>query len=358
MAAASVIQPTVHTNVSAIRDVVVGDDIQQMDAAVAYATSSGVAQLMKGDCGAFLRDAGGASKRWLTCFDYLRSEPIALDYLASLPNSSVRIFEANYSLLHKGTPRIPFHPKAFLFQGAAHHYALVGSGNLSRSGLLKGHEAGVLITNEPADHGGPVSAFYAWYEEMWAGSSPLSTELLAAYRALYDSQANRTAPTPTEDDLSDEAEVPGALSSTDLMRLRVCQNLWIEGGNITKNRGPNLPGNQLMMKRLSRVFFGYSAESLPPNTTLGAVNIYWNGHDAVPCTLSYSDNKMDKLNLPVPGAGGPAKYDNECLLFSRVSPHEFELAIGSNAERKAWKKRSKAIDGAFAMSGGRQWGVF
>lgn len=75
-------------------------------------------------------------------------------------------------------------------------------------------------------------------------------------------------------------------------------------------------------------------------------------------TLSYSDNKMDKLNLPMPGSIGPAHYDNEFLLFRQVAPRKFELTLGTKTQRSVWAKNSKAIDGAFKMSSGREWGVF
>jgi hypothetical protein len=76
-------------------------------------------------------------------------------------------------------------------------------------------------------------------------------------------------------------------------------------------------------------------------------------------SLTFSDNGMDKLVLPIPGAGGPVSYDNKNLLFRRTGPSEFELMLGTALERASWQKRSQALGASFAMSGnGREWGVF
>ena len=113
-----------------------------------------------------------------------------------------------------------------------------------------------------------------------------------------------------------------------------------------------------MMKRLTRVFFGFDSRTLPENSHVGDVAISYNGNSQKDYSLTYSDNKMDKLVLPMPGSDGPAAYDNTYLLFKTVGLRRFQLFVGSAADRSAWLKKSKAIDGAFKMSSGREWGVF
>jgi hypothetical protein len=135
--------------------------------------------------------------------------------------------------------------------------------------------------------------------------TPLNAALLTQYVTLFESVLNLTHPATTEDDLASEETTKGSLTNKDLQKLRLCSHLWIDAGNITRNRGPNLPGNQLMMKRLSRVFFGYEPTAAPENTVIGSVDIAYNGGAVAAYTLSYSDNKMDKLNLPIPGPIGP-----------------------------------------------------
>ena len=194
-------------------------------------------------------------------------------------------------------------------------------------------------------------------ETTWKAAVPLTAKILAAYGELFESIERLKDPVPTEDDIAPGDSSSGALSSEDLKKLRVCRHFWIEAGNITKNRGPNLPGNQLMMKRLSRVFFGFPPIAVPENTHLGDVGISYKKHFGN-YSLTYSDNKMDKLVLPIPGADGLTAYDGRCLLFERTKPRCFRFSFGSKTERTAWLTKSRRINAAFKMSSGRRWGVF
>lgn len=358
-----VAQPASRTTLDAIGAIATADHLTSVDIAAAYITSSGLHDLLQTLDTALPKRWKGVRKRWLTSFDYCRTQPVALETLLSLPASSVCVHDAKFCLEHGGMPKLPFHPKAFLFRGKDRDFALAGSGNLSRSGLSKGVEVGLALAVKRKDPTEPTSAasmkaLRRWYSSVWKAATPLAPAVLEKYTKLFESVPNLSHPTITEDDLASGETTRGALSSKDLTKLRVCCNYWIEAGKITKNRGPGLPGNQLMMKRLSRVFFGFEPVAVPKNTSLGSVNISFDGGPIDAYTLSYSDNKMDKLNLPMPGTIGPAAYDKEYLLFSQISSHVFRLTIGSKAEKASWLKKSKAIDAGFKMASGREWGVF
>jgi HKD family nuclease len=356
-------QPTTRTTLDAIERIMQQGGHETIDVAVAYITSGGAYDFLQRVSGALGAAWDEIGKRWITSFDYCRTEPVALHALMSIPNSSIRIHDAQFCLTHGGTPKVPFHPKAFLMRSGQRDYALAGSGNMSRSGLSKGVEAGLALEINRAPPIEPsafasIQALRTWFTTTWASATPLNAHLLARYKGLFENLANLKAPVPTEDDIASVYTGSGALSSKDLQKLRVCAHFWIEAGNITKNRGPNLPGNQLMMKRLSRVFFGFSATTVSENTLIGTVDITFNNGAIDRYSLTYSDNKMDKLTLPIPANDGPPAYDNECLLFQRILPGQFRLTLGSNSDRATWLKKSGAIDGSFKMSSGRRWGVF
>jgi hypothetical protein len=186
----------------------------------------------------------------------------------------------------------------------------------------------------------------------------VSEQLFDRYERLYESLPNLVSPTWTEDDIAPPPASRSSLAAEDLRKLRACRHFWIEARNITRNRGKHLPGNQLMMTPLSRVFFGVPAAAVPHNSPLKSILISFNGNDEKQCSLTFSDNGMDKLTLPIPGAGGPPAYDGQNLLFRRVRAGRFELTLGTQSERASWLKRSKAIHAAFKMSSGRIWGVF
>ena len=360
----SIQQPTTRTTAQALDTILRNAPPEEMDVAAAYITGSGLRDLLK-----VIKDSLGdghpaMQQRWLTSFDYCRTEPIALETINSLQNSSVRIHDAEFCISRGCTPRVPFHPKTFFLRNPQFDYVLSGSGNISRSGLSRGYEAGLSVgidrhaANVEPSAVQSINQSRDWFATAWNDAAPLTDAMLGRYTDIFESVEKRKNPSPTEDDIASDHPTTGSLKSADLQRLRVCRHFWIEAGNITKNRGPGLPGNQLMMKRLSRVFFGFAPTAVPENSAIGDVGLSFNGSPYETYSLTYSDNKMDKLVLPIPGHGGPNEYDNKYLLFKNIAPGQFELTLGSEKEKKDWKKISKKIQGAFAMRSGRQWGVF
>ena len=113
-------------------------------ATVAYATQSGVAEfcdLMKG-----VEGWRTARKQWLVGIDYCRSDPLALRHLGTLGQSQVRIYDGRYVVNRSGcVPRVSFHPKLYVFGSENEREIVVGSGNLSHTGLMQGVEAAAVI---------------------------------------------------------------------------------------------------------------------------------------------------------------------------------------------------------------------
>ena len=323
---------------------------ERVCAAVAYATHSGVADL--DDVLSSLPGWRKAKKQWLIGIDYCRSDPLALAHLSSLPKSSVRIFDGEFVATRNGcVPRHSFHPKAYLLLGSSKSAAVVGSGNLSRTGLQSGVEAAAAVRNNSA-----IAKMTTWFVSQWRGATRLR-DIEAPYQGQYESAANRSHPQASEDDaLPESATKGGQLKPHEVRKLRVCRHLWIEAGNVTRNRGPKLPGNQLMMKRNTRVFFGFPATDLPRDSTVGEVTIEMDGRSNQGRTLRFSNNAMDVLALPVPEDG--EAYDQETLHFEQVGVRAFRLTVGSKPKIRRWKQRSKTIGGVLRMKSGRQWGVY
>ena len=339
------------------------------DVAVAYATVSGVKELTKACRELAGQDWERMQKRWLIGIDYCRTEPLAIRMLQAENQSTVKIHEGLRVVGRRNcTPILPFHPKAFLFRANDATAVVSGSGNLSRNGLTRGHEVGsLLIVRDPSNAaernaGNLCTEMRNWFDGLWTPASSAS-QVLSRYETVFESTDNLKSPVPTDDDAGDadwlsSAAQRGALSARQLRQLRVCKRLWIEAGVLTKNRGPKLPGNQLMMSRMTRVFFGFSSTDLPRDSTVGYVSISYSNHQRHDCSLRFSNNSMDVLGLPIPDDGGPRSYDNECLRFERLSTGGFEVTIGSAAEIARWKRASATIDGLHEMRSGRQWGVY
>ena len=327
---------------------------ERICAAVAYATHGGVAEL-----DAALQGFPGwkkASKRWLVGIDYCRSDPAALAHLASLSRSKVRVFDGAFVSGRTGcVPRYSYHPKTWLLIGRRQSAVVVGSGNLSYTGLRRGIEAAAAVSDSKT---GPIKDMRSWFSSQWRKATQFAA-IEDRYRKEHDSRENRQRPPASEEDtVPESASRRGQLRPADLRKLRVCRHLWIEAGNVTRNRGSDRSGNQLMMKRNSRVFFGFAATDLERNSSIGTVAIRFDEHLRQNCPLRFGDNSMDVLTLPVPGQEGPEAYDRRTLHFEQTGVREFKLTIGRSADVKKWKQRSASIEGKFSMQGGRQWGVY
>lgn len=357
-------QPHLRTNRDLIQEILAHGGIDHVDVAAAYVTTGGARDLLQTMATSFGAQWEHVNKRWLIAFDYCRTDPVAAGMLKELPHSSVRVHDGAKVVEHKCMPTVPFHPKAFLFRGAGRHALFAGSGNVSRSGLNTGHEVGLMLDCRPPANGDAaireqIAGVQQWYEIRWNAASALTHKLADRYRTLFDSADNLKHPTPTEDDLAKPDERRSTLSAEDLHKLRAANHFWIEADkNITPNLGKNKPGNQLMMTRLSRVFFGVPPKDVPQNSPLTKLTISYGAHAKDDCSLTFSDNGMDKLTLPIPGAGGPPAYDGENLLFTRVKAGTFELELGTKKRKQQWVRKSEAIDARHKMAGGRQWGVF
>lgn len=339
-----------------------------LDAAVAYATMSGVDALVN----ALGSSIDSPAKRWLVGIDWFRSEPQALDALAALPNSTVAIYDGAEVVLRPGCfPRVPFHPKCWLFRNGTKSGAIVaGSANLSRNGLTGGVEVEFMTDVEDPDprSASEWSAWQAveeaaqWFEDEWVHATPLGTIALE-YRRLYTPQRMQHA-APTEDDAGTSSRIGDrwTFSPEDLLRLRSSEQLWIQAGTLSRNRGPDVPGNQLMMRAFTRVFFGFPADEVATDTLIGYLSMELAGQRYHDRTLRYSNNSMDVLTIPVPGENGaPASYDEETLLFSRRqhgSRTEFGITVAAGTDAADWRQRSEDVDGLFVMKGGREFGVF
>lgn len=356
-------QPSQGLVIELLADATLQQDFRHLRAAVAYATQSGIQLLERsGAC-----RAPHLKAQWLVALDWCRSEPVALRALDSMPRSSVRVpFGVQVVDSPRCAPRIPFHPKGFLFLGPTARLLVSGSANLSRNGLSIGHELDTVIEVRDAKTSAERHVWRAlgetnkWFRQLWQDATKYS-QIENRYLSTHADSIREPVPTSDDETGGSVANGRGRFRADDLVRLRSAQHLWIEARNVTQNRGRGVPGNQIEMRAMTRVFFGVSTTTVPRDTHLGELAIRYDGHTSWDRTLRYSNNAMDVLTVPVPGSPtGPPEYDNQTLVFSKVSDGGsllYELMIASARDRGALVQRSKEVGGHFVMSSGRQFGV-
>jgi HKD family nuclease len=186
---------------SAISTLAAAVPFTRVRVAVAYASEAGVRLL----AAALRRHSAWepARKRFIVSIDGGITDPEALDRLAQLATAQLRVPGAREVLAEPDLQRPAiFHPKAYAFDGgtARPPFALlIGSANLSATGLLRNTELGIACTLLSSRAGARareatdvVSRFDRWWRSQWRQAVPLSRELLATYRRRR-AQLHRTA---------------------------------------------------------------------------------------------------------------------------------------------------------------------
>ena len=262
-----------------------------------------------------------------------------------MPRSRVRIPSGADTVNRRAcTPVLSFHPKMFMLRGVGSLALIVGSGNLSRNGLTKGHEIGslVLIATPLAPHEQPLldssRSLMEWFDHMWTSATALA-DIRVGYARQYGQLIRVQPPIPTDDDTAETEstnKTPGrqrrGLSPEQLRKLRACKQLWIHAGNLHENFGPGTAGNQLMLSAMTRVFFGFPTRDVDRDTRIGEIAIEYQNVRRNDCSLRFSNNSMDVLTLAVPGAGGPPHHDRGTLLFTKNADRSgfwFELTLAA-----------------------------
>lgn len=359
------------TNVRAISDLIVTPGVIGFDAAVAYVTDGGVDALLRTVNVPASRAAWSRlAKRFLVSVDWCRSDPTALERLAAIPNAQVRVHDGARVVMRTGcVPHLPWHPKWFSVYGPSVRGVLCGSGNLSRNGLSKGHEAGLLqIVRSPRTAAErTIEASLAngatWFDRHWRAGTAL-VDVLPPYRTEFARHPiGVVGRSEDASDGTDAASRTRGLRPEQIAKLSSATNLWIAAGTLSRNRGEGVQGNQLMMSAMTRVFFGVEPRVVPKNTHFESIVIEHpsNPGKRIATTLRFSHNSMDVLGLPVPSAPWPSAYDGKTLLFTKVARGtalHYILSVGSTAGALAWQRRSAGQGSAYKMQSGREWGVF
>lgn len=335
---------------------------------VAYATPSGTKALVD-RLKSRMVSWKNINKQWLISIDFGRTHPDALKYLSNLPNSNLHVPNGDYLLNNKLRPVQCFHPKTFIFETHRNRQSgslglFAGSANISLSALYSGTEHGTMTIWSLPLNKKLKSAFVnaknsiQWWNEIWGNSTPLSKSFLRQYVVLWNKYATKF----NEDDSKRVNKftrvTKGEVDTNKGLIWNNAKYFWIQTYELYHNRGAFLPGNQVDLRRGSRVFFGFSPEKVPRNTVLGYITIHYRNN--IPCRRSvrFANNSMDKINLPIPGNGGPPTYDNSVILFERIKVDEYRIKLGNPREIAEWKSVSQKKDLIYRLSGGREFGFF
>jgi HKD family nuclease len=343
-------------------------NFNRLRVAVAYATTAGC-RLVAESFNSRLSRWRRMRKDWLISIDFGITEPHALEFLANLPNSEVRIPNAAMTIAAHLRPSRRFHQKLYFFEDSPALNAVglfSGSANLTVGGLYLNDEQATSdmwlppISRADRKDIKEVMQQKAAVDQAFMSATVLDEQLLNRYRDLWAPGQLHENTGLVERLIEPAPELPLAGTGDNRPSSLVLASaafLWVEVRYVVENLGPGRPGNQIDLQRGTRVFFGLGVGTVPTNTPLGTVRISAGG-ELVDCNMRFGNNQMDKLNLPIPGVETPATYGNQTLLFRRRPDGTYDLSVGTQEDVAEWKARSTAQASIYEMRGGREYGVF
>ncbi len=262
-------------------------------------------------------------------------------------------------------PERCFHTKTFIFQASENVTrgalgVFIGSANLTLSGLHTGAEHGIALLFVPPLGRDQQTTFrqvresLAWWDSAW-------DQAAAATESFVRKYTNIRPKIPREDTAGTVTRfaAPGVLLEPfEGLRWSHAKCLWVQTHELYKNRGEGKPGNQLDLRRGTRVYFGFSPAPVSPNTILGNVTMRYADKQPNARSVRFGDNHMDKVNLPIPGEDGPASYDNTYVHFERIGKRSFKVTLSTDNEQQIWRKTSVKQQMLYALAGGREYGFY
>lgn len=305
----------------------------------AYATLSGAALFDLELGGTFWEDT---PSRWLFGIDYGRTQPQALRLLCTRPNAEIRIHDGTYVVNQRGfLPRRDFHAKMAMLmnQGSELSGMVVGSGNFSSNGLRKSVEAGASLLTQGTDEFNTVlRPTLAAAADLWEQATPVA-DIIDLYEERWSASFFRGG-------LENPPNVEVDLGATPIF--------WIEAGYVTKNRGPNHPGNQIDFPRGMSSYFGFNPPAdLPANSVIGEIVFETPTGAPVANNLRLGNNMMEKISLPIPETHGFDIYDGKILVFTRTDGRFIMRALEADDFETAFGDRLAEVR---IMGSGRRYG--
>lgn len=300
----------------------------------AYATQSGFRVFELGMGQEFWSNT---QSRWLFGIDYGRSDPRALIEVANRENSEVKIFDGRFVVDSSGfIPRRDYHPKLALMENSlsGSHGLVLGSGNFSHNGLRRSIEAGVAVVSKTdSARLQQTEPLKLLFEDLWENACPLE-DIVEDYKERFSS-------------LISEKNLMKPKRATETIA-----GFWIEAGYVTKNRGPDKPGNQIFTPNGFRRFFGLKKED-DSGTLIGEITFITGNGSSEMKNYRENGNGMEKLTLPMPEQHRFDVYDGKVLVFEPGSKGFLLHAIELGEFETIYGHRVFNVE---TLSGGRRYG--
>lgn len=316
---------------------------RQLRIAVGFASEAG-ASVFRGLCDG--PEFESIPKRWLVGIENGLTQPEALTYLSTLPDSEVRVPFGEKSLT-SGALRAPsfFHPKLYAYDGDERCAVVSASANLTEGGLIRNTEQFLAWTGEP--HEAVAVTFDDWWSTTWKKATLVTSEFIDAYEDVRPQLRPPTdAPSPPD------APPPIYEAEPAPSDLKAAEWMWIEAV-----RSPEGGSRNQLELILTGYHFFYPDTAEPPRHAGRALQfldsagnlydnpervVHYNGPPFMP-----KGNAMWRVRLPTQHEGLTGYQDGGVVIrFRRTEiPDRYLLDIAAlgGPDAEAWKAESRKL---------------
>ncbi len=272
---------------------------------------------------------GGGRIDWIIGTDLGITEADALEMLLDLQGR----YPKQVRLRILRLPEATFHPKLYWLSGNHQHFALIGSANCTRGGLLRNLEVATVFDVKDSETTKTNQRFVADLAKLWnqvsKPESPLKSKyvldldsvLLGRLREYEEDVASRRPPAPTHP--MDEVEHPDLLGKRKLV------------ADLTREQGPGRMSQVQPSSSIWRYFFGWDMTG--PRPSLKLTNL--DDRTSVRRRVVAHDHNW---TIEVPGADVPRPA---ILYMVRVGPLSYKYRILQPSHPR-YKELSKSLANA------------
>ncbi|WP_146228140.1 phospholipase D family protein [Micromonospora sp. S4605] len=285
----------------------------------------------------------GARKRWLVGVHHAISEPAAIDALAALPNSQVRLAVCGESIRAAIIGRSIFHAKvvAVGFSGTSKISSIfAGSANLTSSAMgtsARNYEAGLFWgAKVPKSE---AQTFNQWWDMAWSQA----LRATSANLDTYISERERFLRSNPDIILGTIAAAPEAVASARM--------LWIEAGEMSGGAR-----NQIEFGEELAAFFGPLSPAQRLITILRGGRA-WNDRPLTPKRTTFGV-RIWRLSLPTLAQSG-LQYPQRTICFQKgdlEGVYQLEVADSDSELAKSWRESTHRRGVVARTGGGRSYG--
>ena len=307
-----------------------------------FVSRSGVEVLVSGlsHSGAW----GNARKDWLVGVSQGITEPAALEQVAALQNSRVRIYTPTGEISVKSLRSRPmFHAKVV---GVRHnerlHSLLVSSANLTRAAIGGGNanfEAGMCVVSPPRN---VERDWNNWWRSAWGVGLPLSKTIIDKYARAREKFVRENPVVLEALDLPSHASLSSASA------------LWIEAGAMSGGSR-----NQVEFSRDLAGFFG-NVQSKQRLLELRVGSRRWDDRPLSPKVTTFGV-EIWRLSLPTLSSGG-FDYPGKVIRFRRVPTGKAEFLLDvaepNSGAARSWRSQANRDGYISVTSGKRAFGLY